>query len=272
MASTIPALYGLGSDAVPSDVLGKLIHSVLYSESKAVDDRTSDITCAYVNALGSGYASKTAPSYDAESGEYKFSGQTYRCTGASWGDGYKATSKGTSWAYQTLQNDNSIKYYIPDDAKNTYIYIATVYAGSGSDMAYFYPEKPAKLYEKVTVVDSELKTVLGDLIYVPANQIYGGVKIATGSYTGTGTHGASNPNSITFEFVPKIVLVSPPTNTYKIIWMTGVTIMTTNYINANYATVFSLAGKTLTWYARDNTSADSQLNISGTTYNYIAIC
>ena len=36
----------------------------------------------------------------------------------------------------------------------------------------------------------------------------GALHIATGSYTGTGTYGSSNKKSITFSFVPKLVLVS----------------------------------------------------------------
>ena len=34
-----------------------------------------------------------------------------------------------------------------------------------------------------------------------------GVRIATGSYVGTGTYGASNPNSLTFDFAPNLVIV-----------------------------------------------------------------
>ena len=34
-----------------------------------------------------------------------------------------------------------------------------------------------------------------------------GTKIATGSYTGTGTYGASNPCSLKFDFEPKIIII-----------------------------------------------------------------
>ncbi len=34
-----------------------------------------------------------------------------------------------------------------------------------------------------------------------------GAKIVTGSYVGTGTYGESNPNSLTFDFEPKFVLI-----------------------------------------------------------------
>ena len=35
----------------------------------------------------------------------------------------------------------------------------------------------------------------------------GGVRFSSGSYVGTGTFGEDNPNSLTFDFVPKIVMV-----------------------------------------------------------------
>ena len=42
----------------------------------------------------------------------------------------------------------------------------------------------------------------GGLTDVGGNSV--GIQIATGSYVGTGTYGASNPNSLTFSFTPKI--------------------------------------------------------------------
>ena len=36
----------------------------------------------------------------------------------------------------------------------------------------------------------------------------GFAKIQTGSYVGTGTYGASNPCSLTFDFVPKLILIT----------------------------------------------------------------
>ena len=34
------------------------------------------------------------------------------------------------------------------------------------------------------------------------------VKIVTGSYVGTGTYGEDNPNTLTFDFEPKVVMIS----------------------------------------------------------------
>lgn len=42
---------------------------------------------------------------------------------------------------------------------------------------------------------------------VPFQNAVTAPKIATGSYKGTGKYGASNPNSLTFDFTPKIVII-----------------------------------------------------------------
>ena len=99
-----------------------------------------------------------------------------------------------------------------------------------------------------------------------------GVQIATGSYTGTGTSGASNPNSLTFDFVPKIVFISIDnaqiikSSMFPYIWGAARTVVQngdmTNII------VCSVSDKTLSWYASDYAL---QLNVSGAKYNYIAI-
>lgn len=107
-----------------------------------------------------------------------------------------------------------------------------------------------------------------------------GVQIETGSYVGTGTYGSSNPNSLTFGFVPKVILINAST-----------TRISSNYngilINGgNFGLVFrnirvddttgAISGCSLlfsdtnvSWYNID--SAVYQLNESGITYTYTAI-
>lgn len=106
-----------------------------------------------------------------------------------------------------------------------------------------------------------------------------GVKIATGSYTGTGTYGASNPCSLTFDFVPFVVFLPlfsvgsgssfGRAGTSKVIW--GYTTKTTglgdSYSNWNGNT-FSFSGTTMQWYG---TGDSTQLNQSNNTYWYLAI-
>lgn len=111
-------------------------------------------------------------------------------------------------------------------------------------------------------------------------QLLGGVpKIATGSYTGTGTYGADNPCSLTFPFSPKLwgivsigsagssqycaqgsnVVVGKPT---------GTVYFNPGGISSNLEQTMSWSGNTVRWY---NTSREwYQLNALGATYYYFA--
>ena len=96
-----------------------------------------------------------------------------------------------------------------------------------------------------------------------------GPQIATGSYTGTGTYGASNPNSLTFEFKPKLVLVNGNSQ-YGLIAIKDCT-KALAAVNTMQQQV-TWGNKTVSWYCTGtNQSAFTQYNEAGTTYNYIAI-
>lgn len=99
--------------------------------------------------------------------------------------------------------------------------------------------------------------------------------IATGSYTGTGTYGASNPNSLTFDFEPKLVICGiattglKPDDTYwsnGFVWYFGTPIQ---YTGNGKIINMRVDGNTLSWYSSNDMT--SQLNYSATAYNYIAI-
>ena len=110
-------------------------------------------------------------------------------------------------------------------------------------------------------------------------QLLGGVpKIATGSYTGTGTYGADNPCSLTFNFSPTLVIVS--------CWRAASSMTNRSVVgifvrddhgmritqNTNYASRILYAAwaeTSLSWYSVDG--EDDQLNYDGTTYHYIAL-
>lgn len=106
----------------------------------------------------------------------------------------------------------------------------------------------------------------------------GGVRIATGSYTGTGTYGADNPCSLTFNFSPTLVIVS--------CWRAASSMTNRSVVgifvrddhgmritqNTNYASRILYAAwaeTSLSWYSVDG--EDDQLNYDGTTYHYIAL-
>ena len=104
----------------------------------------------------------------------------------------------------------------------------------------------------------------------------GAAKIATGSYVGTGTYGSANPNSLTFSFVPKFVLVLTNSNAtvavgYFVIWANTTYGPNTLDNTGNYD-VFSLSGNTLSWYcAGANTGAEYQSNTSSQNYAWFAL-
>ena len=106
-------------------------------------------------------------------------------------------------------------------------------------------------------------------------------KIQTGSYVGTGTYGADNPCSLTFDFVPKFLYIKSTnsssagfflphtlTNTFKKFAYQG---LIQNAAIQSSNCYGKMKGTTLSWY---NTvmgnAAGEQLNNSGT-YHYIAL-
>ena len=101
------------------------------------------------------------------------------------------------------------------------------------------------------------------------------VKIQTGSYIGNGSFGEDNPKTLTFNFVPKIVLIwkadtgmVPYSNegwVHSLFWVTG----------ATYSTMqgrilrISLSNKTLSIYSTE--SASYQMNENTMNYNWLAL-
>ena len=105
---------------------------------------------------------------------------------------------------------------------------------------------------------------------VTSIQSKGVPRFSVGTYTGTGTYGKSNPNTLTFDFVPKVVIVTE-SNKYgntinRIFWMSGMD----RDGESNY---FTLNDKTLSWYFKssDPNGALYQCNIKDDEYFYFAL-
>ena len=127
--------------------------------------------------------------------------------------------------------------------------------------------------------------------YAALGQLGAKTQIYTGSYTGTGTYGSSNPNTLTFPFEPKLVIVTGRTNTtsdYQSMgifvqgaqWTfgagAGTALNTTVSRGNNGANQITWNGNTISWYTlctatTANYRPAAQLNSSGRTYYYIAI-
>lgn len=105
----------------------------------------------------------------------------------------------------------------------------------------------------------------------------GRAQIATGSYTGTGTYGASNKNSLVIDGATKLVFIMGYSNSRYYLG-----IINTNYetglvyiLDAGGQAVagrivsISFSSGTLTWY--NTVGTEYQLNYSGATYRYVTI-
>lgn len=102
-----------------------------------------------------------------------------------------------------------------------------------------------------------------------------------GTYTGTGTYGSGNPNTLTFTTPPSLVRVEGPysanNRTVSIEFTQGQTVglalngQAGNTVNGyeGVTCAWSNDGKTLTWYS--TSSASWQCNASGYEYTYVAI-
>ena len=107
--------------------------------------------------------------------------------------------------------------------------------------------------------------------YVDALRTYldtgGFAKIQAGSYTGTGTYGASNPTVITANFSPKFLFVGY-NGSSTMTWVKGVTQVYTSF-GTNYV---SVSGNSVSWFNRNNVNPQiGQMNESNTKYYWIAL-
>lgn len=120
--------------------------------------------------------------------------------------------------------------------------------------------------------------------------IAAGTQFAHGSYTGSGTYGASNPTKLTFPFKPYAVIVAVATQvvdttasgatvkSYSVAggfpWIRG---MDVGLVSRGFNTsgFNSVSSCNLTWgddfISFYSSSASSQFNYSGATYYYMAI-
>ncbi len=111
---------------------------------------------------------------------------------------------------------------------------------------------------------------------IPFDNAVTAPKIETGRYVGTGTYGESNPNTLTFGFVPKLwgVIYAEAGTTYSEYALPN--IIPWGYSNAKFWVSYntqiketvSYAENTVSWYSD---GAGNQLSLPGQTYLYFAI-
>lgn len=101
-------------------------------------------------------------------------------------------------------------------------------------------------------------------------------KIQTGSYTGTGTYGSSNPNSLTFNFVPQSFIITSHIYRQAINLLIGIPTSSISMIFSVSSTTFSfngailysyVSGNSLNWYASSSDGFAGEVDSNGYTEN-----
>ena len=133
------------------------------------------------------------------------------------------------------------------------------------------------------IVDSGKLTGNYHILHTGNAQTFGFTKIAIGSYVGTGTYGSANPNSLTFDFEPKIVFLSVDSSA-SAFSQTGFMFFVRKrsgspawyfYNSAYVGRTITWSGNTLSWYTLAGNLNDApdrqQFNVSGQRYCYVAL-
>lgn len=307
------ALYGLGASAVPDDVFAELgkykqywwrrrtPSYVQYIEQRSDIQSTYDIIRRSIPLTYSKDIHITP-----ETGEISLVSPTKLELGN--GEREDAERVGSTLAAEapcyiqtTVENGAGI-YYLPlgttysafDSTTlrrnyGSYYYVILNYPASpqGQVVTSVPSNVPAGEWEYLTSSDRNAYPDSGtqdgyeyEYLGIPFDNAVTASKIATGSYVGTGTYGINNPNSLTFEFEPKIVLIKPSTNgTLSKYWMCftnglgtsgGGLVWGSEAYTLGYKVSYSFYGNTVQWYTTDARSTP-QANDAATTYGYIAI-
>lgn len=316
------ALFGLGADAVPDDVLAKLGVYTQYWWRRRIN------TSGYVPVLSS-VISSSSSNYDSwifSEADARYSdtiSYSSEIIVSSSGDITLKNPSTVSISYNTASNVNILKgKYVKKQLRNTnrivvvtqYVYIppdatyskdtvssATVNGSNGSisfGSVYL-------IRMKTQLVTTKWSTNIGEWEYLQSNSRdaypdsgitgnyeyqYLGVpfenavtaaQFATGSYIGTGKNGASNPNRLTFDFIPKYIAIyyigtdygATPIKTELMQGMYGVfnedSVFGVTYYDGDNANVGVISewGTTVKFYA----DYSHQPNKAGVTYKYFAI-
>lgn len=121
-------------------------------------------------------------------------------------------------------------------------------------------------------IDAYPDGLYGNYVYTymgtPENNVLFPMQIQSGSYVGTGTHGVNNPNTLTFRFEPKVVLIYTSSGYITTIfpWAPQAVVQLSS---SHVAIITSIEGNTVSWYSGQ--SQHNQLNASGIEYWYTAI-
>lgn len=121
-------------------------------------------------------------------------------------------------------------------------------------------------------LDASEMQAISDAIEAASAVLADGItRIECGGYLGTGAYGAGSPNSLTFGFEPKLVMVrqSGLYAQYFLDAVNGVVNARNDYDGSSSRAALVWSDNTLSWYSENG--AERQLNGNNLPYFYIAI-
>lgn len=281
------ALYGLGTSAVPDDVLAELgkykqywwarkkvsyVEKQTQSTSQVLADGSWPVTITYANSISIDQLTGEISLIDPQTvtltnggEENTLLGKYCKTSGVTPEKVLKFPESNVSWEFNTGT---------PRFIRGTPVYIVTD-DEIISNIVEYVRSSTRSAYPDSGVSGGYEYEYLG----IPFDNAVTAPKIETGSYVGTGTYGSANPNTLTFGFAPKIVCVFGPTAgselgnplTHCAMILTGdAGFRSDSGRIIGYFVVHQITGNTVSWYSTDS-QPDSQGNIANNTYNYIAI-
>lgn len=310
------ALYGLGTGAVPDDVFAELgkykLHwwrrripagamyvevqsdipnavglfgpyvetsQVIYSKQLTIDQNNGSAALGAALTLPKTSGQELAEAIVANAPLYvSVSGTIYYVPGdATAGQGANPSFNKSTIMYYTSSNKDYV--YINDSGSPLGKTVTTKREQIPASDWQYLQSSNRNAYPDSGTQDGYEYEYLG----VPFDNAVTAPKIEVGSYVGTGTYGQANPNTLTFGFAPKLVLIYNGSKDYAMFFAFG---LGGGYTSGGYLFAWSsemavsndtyakINGNVLNWYA-SNTSATTsrsiQFNVESQTYHYLAI-
>ena len=295
LTDSTKTLYGLGADAVPDDAFSLLsrFNEGLGNEY-LWEKKEQYSTPALEGIMNNGCA---------RSQQYSQSGYTtIQYSDSLNADGTLVNPQTITIDYATYTRANVLagKFWVSSYKDGTFYSpvgskASQYYGGAGNGYYYVMINQQKVIgfttaYRFVEYVNSHdanayPPAVSDGYTYTALGQLGNMAQIATGSYMGTGTYGNSNPNTLTFNFKPKYVLIYGTLTSgrngitgyvFPCLFLTNVYTQYA-YISNSITNEYSWAKvneNTLSWYSSvDNASnaQNQQANNNNYTYYYIAI-
>lgn len=182
-----------------------------------------------------------------------------------------------------VQFNPIVTYYFPADATLTRNG-TNVIADKVMQVTPFYTNNPGNMWQYIQSSSHNAYPDSGtqdgykyEYLDIPFDNAVTAPKIKTGSYTGTGTYGADNPNTLTFEFEPKfVVIMNAGTSDNAFMLLPNSWGVSKGYICPEVSTQsfgdsidYVFSGNSVSWYSDDNSG--SQANGTGGVYGYFAL-